>query len=456
MSSESRSITSLIPQRLYRVGQGRAYRMITQGRQRDKNARQGRQQKRPWADINTVSERRQPLADAEIRHGAGEYRSDRHQLDEVYRYKLDHIGYGRTEYFPDADLFDMIGDRQRGQAEQTETGDQDGQCRCISYDLTPSFLRLILIGDIVIKERMEKRRLGCHQPPLFFEQRHRIGHSARSDLDQNSADAPLIFRMHRHDSRRRRNVCVIGPTVRDDLKFGEDVIGRTIRIDRHYFTVIGVLESRGQMMGADRDDTVLIPLTTASKLYGAQLPKRLTIMAQARTIDQIETATQQITAVLRKRHRLGGLIEDFKIFSQTEILDNVRQFSTMITAVVAGIVGIALFVGGIGIMNTMLASVAERSYEIGLRKSVGAQRKEIMHQFLIESIVLSAGGGLLGLLFGAVARYGFGLIIDLPVSFALWPLLLSFGFACTVGLFFGVYPAVRAADLDPIKALQWV
>ncbi|HCQ03659.1 MAG TPA: hypothetical protein DIT99_24560 [Candidatus Latescibacteria bacterium] len=258
------------------------------------------------------------------------------------------------------------------------------------------------------------------------------------------------------DIRRRRNVCVIGPTVRDDLKFGEDVIGRTIRIDRHYFMVIGVLESRGQMMGADRDDTVLIPLTTASKLYGAQLPKRLTIMAQARTIDQIETATQQITTVLRKRHRLGGLIEDFKIFSQTEILDNVRQFSTMITAVVAGIVGIALFVGGIGIMNTMLASVAERSYEIGLRKSVGAQRKEIMHQFLIESIVLSAGGGLLGLLVGAVAGYGFGLIIDLPVLFALWPLLLSFGFACTVGLFFGVYPAVRAADLDPIKALQRV
>jgi len=258
------------------------------------------------------------------------------------------------------------------------------------------------------------------------------------------------------DIRRRRNVCVIGPTVRDDLKFGEDVIGRTIRIDRHYFTVIGVLESRSQMMGADRDDTVLIPLTTASKLYGAQLPKRLTIIAQARTIDQIETATQQITAVLRKRHRLGGLIEDFKIFSQTEILDNVRQFSTMITAVVAGIVGIALFVGGIGIMNTMLASVAERSYEIGLRKSVGAQRKEIMHQFLIESIVLSAGGGLLGLLVGAVAGYGLGLIIDLPVSFALWPLLLSFGFACTVGLFFGVYPAVRAADLDPIKALQRV
>lgn len=258
------------------------------------------------------------------------------------------------------------------------------------------------------------------------------------------------------DLQRRRNVCVIGPSVRDALNLGDEMIGRTVRIDRHYFTVIGIMEPRGQMMGTDRDDTVLIPLTTAGKLYGPRLPKRLTIMAQVRTIDHIETAEQQITASLRKRHRLGDLPDDFKIFTQTEILENVRQFSIMITAVVAGIVGIALFVGGIGIMNTMLASVAERSYEIGLRKSVGAQRREIMHQFLIESIVLSAGGGLLGLLVGSVGGYGFGSIIDLPVSFTLWPLLLSFGFACTVGLFFGVYPAVRAADLDPIAALQRV
>jgi putative ABC transport system permease protein len=294
---------------------------------------------------------------------------------------------------------------------------------------------------------------------LSFEGHTRTGNMVATipqylDLNEAFIEAGRFFSSI--DMQRRRNVCVIGPTIRDALQPDGQIVGRTIRIDRHYFTVIGILESRGQMMGSDRDDTVLIPLTTAGKLYGAQLPKRLTIMAQARTIDQIEMATDQITAVLRKRHRLDDLPEDFKVFTQTEILDNVRQFSVMITTVVAGIVGIALFVGGIGIMNTMLASVAERSYEIGLRKAVGAQRREIMHQFLIESIVLSAGGGLLGLLVGATVGYGFGSIIDLPVSFALWPLLLSFGFACAVGLFFGVYPAVRAADLDPIKALQRV
>jgi putative ABC transport system permease protein len=258
------------------------------------------------------------------------------------------------------------------------------------------------------------------------------------------------------DLQRRRNVCVIGPTVRDALKLGSNPAGAVVRVDRHYMTVIGVMEPRGQMMGADRDDAVFIPLPTASKLYGGQLPRRLTVMAQARDVDRVDAARRQIAAVLRRRHRLGSLPEDFKIFTQTEVLDNVRQVSMMITGVVAGIVSIALFVGGIGIMNTMLASVTERAYEIGLRKAVGARRFEILRQFLIESTVLSAGGGIAGLLAGCFTGYAFGFAVNLPVSLAFWPLALAFGFACAVGLFFGVYPAVRAADMDPIRALQRV
>lgn len=258
------------------------------------------------------------------------------------------------------------------------------------------------------------------------------------------------------DSQHRRNVCVIGPTVREAMKHVGSPIGTTIRLDDRYFTVIGILEARGQLMGTDQDNIALIPLPTVGKLYGAQLPRRLTVMAQAKTIETVDRAIQQISAVLRKRHRLGDLPPDFKIFTQTEILENVRQFSSMITGVAAGLVSIALFVGGIGIMNTMLATVTERAYEIGLRKAVGARRGDILRQFLIEAVALSAGGAVVGLIVGCAAGIGFGMITTLPVSLSIWPLMLAFSFACVVGLFFGVYPASRAASLDPIQALQRV
>ena len=258
----------------------------------------------------------------------------------------------------------------------------------------------------------------------------------------------------RLDLQRRRNVCVIGRAVYNALYKGNNVIGRTIKIDRQYFDIVGVLESRGQFMGNDRDDVILIPISTAKKIYGRNLPRRLVILAQARSIELVDEAIRQITRVLRKRHRIEDGRSDFRILSQSQILDNINETSMLITTIAAGIVGIALLVGGIGIMNTMLVSVAERAYEIGLRKAVGARRSDILYQFLIEAVTLSATGGAGGLLLGIGLGLGFGRLINLSVTISFWPPFIAFGFACSVGLFFGVYPASRAADLDPIQSLQ--
>jgi len=218
-----------------------------------------------------------------------------------------------------------------------------------------------------------------------------------------------------------------------------------------------VLERKGgSMMGQDQDDTVVIPYTTAQRrLMG--ITHIQTIMVSAVSPGRIDRAIDEITTLLRQRHRLGaGQDNDFVIRSQQEIASMATQMSRVLTMLLGAIASVSLLVGGIGIMNIMLVSVTERTKEIGLRKAIGAKRRDILGQFLIEAVLLSSLGGLVGVALGAagaqaVARFQ----PDVPVAVTLDSVLLATGFSAGIGLFFGMYPAVRAAALNPIEALRY-
>jgi putative ABC transport system permease protein len=259
------------------------------------------------------------------------------------------------------------------------------------------------------------------------------------------------------DLDRRNRVCIIGRDIVDELELGDEPLGQELIIGRGSFTVVGVMQEMGEIFGQSRDDLVLIPITTARDLYGADSFKRLVLDFQAVGADQVELAKDQITEILRARHRIPeGKRNDFRVVLQEEILATTGSILGTLTSVVAGVVSIALLVGGIGIMNIMLVSVTERTREIGVRKAVGARRSDILVQFLIEAVTISLVGGLIGVLagwglgiLGAKAIPGFP-----PAHVPLWAIALGFGFAALVGIFFGTYPAAKASALDPIEALR--
>ena len=259
------------------------------------------------------------------------------------------------------------------------------------------------------------------------------------------------------DLDRRNRVCIIGRDIVEELELGDEPLGQELIIGRSSFTVVGVMQEMGEIFGQSRDDIILIPITTARDLYGADSFKRLVLDFQAVGADQVELAKDQITEILRARHRIPeGKRNDFRVVLQEEILATTGSILGTLTSVVAGVVSIALLVGGIGIMNIMLVSVTERTREIGVRKAVGARRSDILVQFLIEAVTISLVGGLIGVLagwglgiLGAKAIPGFP-----PAHVPLWAIALGFGFAALVGIFFGTYPAAKASALDPIEALR--
>jgi putative ABC transport system permease protein len=260
------------------------------------------------------------------------------------------------------------------------------------------------------------------------------------------------------DLDRRASVCVVGREILDELELGDDPLGTDIVVGRNSFTIIGIMEEMGEMFGQNSDDLVLIPITTARDIYGHEAFKRLILDFQATGADQVELAGDQIRDILRARHQIPeGKRDDFRVVLQEEFLEVTGSILGTITSVVAGVVSIALLVGGIGIMNIMLVSVTERTREIGVRKAVGARKSDILIQFLIEAVTISLVGGLIGILGGwGLGILGAKAIPGFPDAHVpLWAIALGFVFAAVVGVFFGTYPAAKAASLDPIEALRY-
>lgn len=260
-----------------------------------------------------------------------------------------------------------------------------------------------------------------------------------------------------NDIRTAAKVCVIGKTIVDNLfPDGSDPIGKVIRCNQIPFRVIGVLKSKGyNSMGMDQDDVVLAPYSTVMKRLLAQTYLS-GIFASALTEDMTDEAIDEITTILRREHKLKETDDDdFTIRTQQELSSMLNTTTDLMTTLLACIAGISLVVGGIGIMNIMYVSVTERTREIGLRMSVGARGVDILSQFLIEAILISITGGLIGVIIGCGASFMIKTIAHWPVFIQPWSVLLSF-LVCTVtGVFFGWYPAKKAADLDPIDALRY-
>ena len=261
------------------------------------------------------------------------------------------------------------------------------------------------------------------------------------------------------DVSNSTKVCLLGQTVAENL-FGDlDPVGKTVRIEGMPFTVVGVLESKGQSgMGQDQDDTIMIPITTAQKkLIGVDFPGMVRhIMVKVVDENAVYTAQDEIKELLRERHRLGSKQEDdFTIRNLTQMMETAKESAKIMAILLGSIASVSLLVGGIGIMNIMLVSVTERTKEIGIRMAIGAKASDIRIQFLLESLLLSLMGGTVGVVLGILLAKFVEAFFDLPVYIAWWSLLLSFGFSGLVGVTFGYYPAYRASLLDPIEALRY-
>jgi len=256
-------------------------------------------------------------------------------------------------------------------------------------------------------------------------------------------------------------VVVLGTTVKNELFNGEDPIDKIIKINRVNFRVIGVMEEKGARGMEDPDDQVLIPITTAQKqLRGINYVNA--ILVQAESEDVIEQTVSDIEQTLRERHNITDPSkDDFTVRSQKEFTQVLGMVTNIFTIFLSVVAGIALIVGGIGIMNIMLVSVTERTREIGLRKAVGAQKKDILNQFLLEALTLTILGGIIGIILGLAGSYFgsfvLGKILNVPWNFTLsiGAIILAFGVAAAIGLGFGIYPAQKAADLSPIEALRY-
>jgi putative ABC transport system permease protein len=254
-------------------------------------------------------------------------------------------------------------------------------------------------------------------------------------------------------------VCLLGETVVENLFGGIDPVGQIVRIKKVPFTVIGVLASKGQTtFGQDQDDTIIVPLTTAQKkLFGMQFPGMVrTIAVQAKTPEAMGSVENQINDLLRQRHHIQSKQEnDFTVRNLTELMSTAQQTANVMSYLLGAIASISLIVGGIGIMNIMLVSVTERTREIGIRIAVGAKGRDILFQFLIESLVMSLMGGILGIGLGICGTLILSSFTQWPTLFSIKAILLAFFFSGSVGVFFGFYPARKASLLNPIEALRY-
>jgi putative ABC transport system permease protein len=288
-----------------------------------------------------------------------------------------------------------------------------------------------------------------------------VGVTANYFRVNNMDEFQLGDGLNQNDLDTRARVAVLGATIGSDLFGTEFPIGKEIKINGVGYEVVGVLEESGGGIGGNTDENIYLPLTTAQ---GRLYPDRTrtgekavtTIYAQAASSEQVDVAIEQISETLREQHGVAyAADDDFSILDQSSLLEVAGTITATLTAFLGAIATISLVVGGIGIMNIMLVSVTERTREIGIRKAIGALKRNILTQFLLESMTLSLLGGLLGILLGWAVSSLAASVLAIPMSIAAWTVLLSASFAAAVGLLFGIYPAWRAASLRPIEALRY-
>lgn len=256
------------------------------------------------------------------------------------------------------------------------------------------------------------------------------------------------------ECRASKRIAILGPTAGANLFGATDSIGQQIRINKVPFEVIGVTAPKGMdINGLDQDDLIIVPLETAMRRL-LNVVHIQTVYIQARSSEALDTAEREITALLHQRHRLQGKADDFTIQNQVTLLETERETKNTMTLLIGSVAGISLIVGGVGILAVMLMSVRERMHEIGLRRAVGALHRDIRTQFLIESALLAGTGGIVGVILGMGAAIAVSALGYWPIVIS-WPAAaVAFGFSVAIGVFFGLYPAVRAARQEPIHALR--
>jgi putative ABC transport system permease protein len=301
----------------------------------------------------------------------------------------------------------------------------------------------------------------------------RVKYQAANSLTEVYGSTPEYFKVRNLPIEKGRSftnaevqskarVAVLGYEVYEELFDGSDALGKTVKINGKSFTVIGLLKRMGSGGFGNKDDTITVPITTAmQRLFGAQRDRVRSISVQCSSEDKMKDLEEDIIATLGRVHGLNpGDPPDVRIFNQADMMETANEQSGFLTMLLAGVALVSLIVGGIGIMNIMLVSVTERTREIGIRKAIGAKRRDILYQFLIESVTLSIGGGMLGIGIGLLVSTWMGRLPDegglgFPMLLTATPMIISFGFSALVGVFFGIYPALKASGLDPIEALRY-
>lgn len=275
-------------------------------------------------------------------------------------------------------------------------------------------------------------------------------------MDIRSLEVESGIFITEHDMVKRNRVAVIGSTVSENLFGGSNPVGQNIRINNQPFKIIGVLKKKGQSsMGQDQDDVIIVPMTTAQeRMLGINYVHSINV--QVSSPDIMDEVQEDIETLLRQRHHIAkGQEDDFNVRNLTSLMETMDSTTAMITMLLGAVAGISLLVGGIGIMNIMMVSVTERTREIGIRKALGATFRNIMMQFLIESVVIGIIGGVIGIFMGCTLSIAVAEFFNFNTVITLLPIAVSFSFAVGTGLFFGIYPARKAAKLDPIEALRY-
>ncbi len=258
----------------------------------------------------------------------------------------------------------------------------------------------------------------------------------------------------RSDVKSARNVCILGMDVVDKLFPFEDPIGKWVLVNGHKMRVLGVFEEKGKFFGFSSDNVVFMPITTFFRFFGSH--RSIEIALQSERPELMAPAIDEITGILRSVRKVPpGKPNDFEIVTRESLMETWGRISGYISIVATAIAAMSLIVGGIGIMNIMLVSVTERTREIGIRKALGAKRRDIMWQFIVEAVILSEVGGILGVFLGVFGGKLLGLVLKLPSAVPVWAVLVGIGFSSLVGLFFGIFPASKAARLHPIEALRY-